>query len=529
MPDWYERKDQRLYICNEESYGQPRGESAAWTKISASSTYPQRLNIIPEGIDVPIPTIQKLKKYDISSFKYPSNIVSGNIEPVTFSIEMELQRPVFLAYAVGSAVSTMQNLRGGTTDGVTTAGTATFTSATGGLDDTIAGDILHILDKSDRGYYEVLRVESATELTLKNANFNGETACTFEVYDAFKHVITEELGTNAESFTLHIEIPNDDDGSNLDSGDDGVTTVSTKTFSVVGEAFQTKGVTAGDILTMSDGDDAGTYEIKSVDSETQLTVYAEADFLGDTAITYSINEPDNRMAYDLFGCVVEEYKLTISKGNGTIKETVSISSPACDTSANILTVPPNSILFDDVYVFANLTEKTDTEDWQLLQEAYASRRPDSTETVTLTIKNNFSFKGDLGYRGMVYAIPTKRNVTLDIGGYISEKNLMTYWEKTWNQANNRPDDALGNLNSVIYLYMNANKYIKIPISNLTVDAFSTNFITIDEGIKRADITLTEAPPPAAAGDKMFYEIADSEDGIIIYDQFSEDMYHHEIP
>ncbi|OYT63035.1 hypothetical protein B6U67_03770 [Methanosarcinales archaeon ex4484_138] len=60
--------------------------------------------------------------------------------------------------------------------------------------------------------------------------------------------------------------------SRIQTGTDGATTASSAVFTSSSATFQTNGVQAGDHLTITSGSDTGTYEIQSVDSETQVTL-----------------------------------------------------------------------------------------------------------------------------------------------------------------------------------------------------------------------------------------------------------------
>jgi len=75
------------------------------------------------------------------------------------------------------------------------------------------------------------------------------------------------------------------------TGSDGATTISTGTFTSSSATFQTDGVEPGDVLWLYSGcddEDRKFWLIKSVDSETQLTVYGNFSAT-DTNITYYIN------------------------------------------------------------------------------------------------------------------------------------------------------------------------------------------------------------------------------------------------
>jgi len=77
-----------------------------------------------------------------------------------------------------------------------------------------------------------------------------------------------------------------------DNGTSGVTTIATNTFSEAAQNFATT-VAVGDILTITDGSDAGVYDVLTVESDTELTVnYANRSvapvFSGSTSATWTV-------------------------------------------------------------------------------------------------------------------------------------------------------------------------------------------------------------------------------------------------
>ena len=81
--------------------------------------------------------------------------------------------------------------------------------------------------------------------------------------------------------------------NSLSSGTDGITTVSTGTFTnTAATDFAAAGVVAGDVLYLSTGTDAGYYEITDVTTVTITVDTNNADFTtfaGDTAITFNVH------------------------------------------------------------------------------------------------------------------------------------------------------------------------------------------------------------------------------------------------
>ncbi|MHA1795228.1 MAG: hypothetical protein ACTSUK_03890 [Promethearchaeota archaeon] len=449
MANFYPRQYQKVYIVNEESYGKPRGETSQWSPVSSNNSYVRRLNIIPEGVEIPTPSVQKIKKYDISDAKHPSTVVDGNIEPVTFTMDLELQYPVFLAYAVGTATTSKQTLESGT-NGSSSSGTRTFNCDSGSdLSSVQAGDLLRITAGDDQGDYVIASVDDDNDqVTIEDVHgtFSGSSGVSWEIV-YYKHTISEDLGASPKSFTLHCEQKEPSGSSNI--------------------------------------------------------------------------------YYDLLGCVVQEYTLKINRDNGTVRETVTIASPYCITSwdsnpAVAISSDPDKIYLD-VYTWNNLTEETNK---YLIMEGSTDKTPDSILDVELTITNTVNFLPDLSKRFMVDVAFATREVSLRISGYITNRDLMNYWQETWDSVNNRPTSASGKINSVIYLKRNSHSYIQIPIANWIITDHSCSFISIDEGIKGADISFSDAVPPSGASGKIFYDLNASSDGIIVADILDSTYYHN---
>lgn len=76
------------------------------------------------------------------------------------------------------------------------------------------------------------------------------------------------------------------------SGSNGSKTINQATFTSAGATFQAAGVAAGDTLNITSGSEQGYYTILSVDSETQVTIAADAEFTTwtstESSLTFSI-------------------------------------------------------------------------------------------------------------------------------------------------------------------------------------------------------------------------------------------------
>ena len=87
----------------------------------------------------------------------------------------------------------------------------------------------------------------------------------------------------------------------------GITVNGTKQFTSSGVTFQTDGIAQYDILFIKEGEFRGTYVIDSVDSETQLTLIASANFTAEANLTYEI------WTADIFTGTVDEQDFSKTK------------------------------------------------------------------------------------------------------------------------------------------------------------------------------------------------------------------------
>lgn len=173
--------------------------------------------------------------------------------------------------------SVTRTLTGTSDDGVTVAGSGTFTSAVSTFlaDGVRSGDALELTSGTQTGFYHILEVVSETELTVSVADgsFVSESALTF-------NVLTKTIIQQSTDGVL----------ANVD-GDTGTLSSTTGGF--------TTGVSAGDVVVIdSPSGVAGYYDIISIDSDTQLTLNTEDQvFGGETAVTFDVNKAGMYLQY----------------------------------------------------------------------------------------------------------------------------------------------------------------------------------------------------------------------------------------
>ena len=74
---------QKIYFQREGStYGKvydPESDQTAFTAVTATYAHWRKLDIVEDTFELPIPFIEKIKKYDLDAAKHPSAIIDGNI------------------------------------------------------------------------------------------------------------------------------------------------------------------------------------------------------------------------------------------------------------------------------------------------------------------------------------------------------------------------------------------------------------------------------------------------------------------
>ncbi len=176
------------------------------------------------------------------------------------------------------AATTTKTLSGAQTDGVATAGTGTFTSATAAFstNNVRIGDVLQITAGADVGYYHIIEIVSDTEITISIADgaFSGGASQTFQV------------------LTSDIILPRTDGSISDIDGSTGQLVSATGGFS------GTIGV--GDLLVITEAASVyrGVYKVSSVTNDTTLVIETGDQNFGTASnIDFYIKEPGMSLQY----------------------------------------------------------------------------------------------------------------------------------------------------------------------------------------------------------------------------------------
>jgi len=221
--------------------------------------------------------------------------------------------------------------------------------------------------------------------------------------------------------------------------------------------------------------------------------------------------------FDLFGCIVNDYTLSLKRDDSAIRQSVGIMSPIFAVG-NALSSPIGEWAVEP-FTWKDI-DTTNT----YLKIGATDYMPPSVNSMSIQIVNNVSFIGALGDDAGAYAINGKRDVILTIDGYIDDKTLFDFWRDLWDNENGYLTTAGGRMCYRLYLKKggDANDYIDLNLYNLVMTGFNHHFSTADESIKGVTMEFKCATPSPTK--KQFRTQADAA-GLIIKDDNDNEVYH----
>ena len=479
--DFYEEVDQKVYMVRESSFLTPY----LGTKVTAlTATYPYLIPvpIIADGFEYDLPRRLKEKLYGIGGGKHPMAIVNTKQEPVTFTIETKMQTAQFLSYAIASGAA----------------------SSVASHTDAHEGTITCVADSSDSLDGTYFLIESI------DAEGNGEMYCVW--------IDTDDSGTTYPGPT---EIPEANRIEVSQSGGyDSATTISTDAnATAVGGSVELALESIGITSSASEGvitwacDNAGAV-MAARDSGTAPTGFAFATTTNG-ASTHTISEGTGRdipsftlhieqnqdttaedYKFDLFGCVVNSYTMTIDYENGLVNESVEIMCPHYAVANRNTELPPQ---FDAVHVphaWVNLTEAASK---YLLMTGTTDVTPKVVTKSELKISNNVTMLPEIGYSYAQHVVAGKREVSLNIVGFADDSDRLTDYLDTWTNsstaATNYYTTTSARINSLIKLQRESTyDNFELAIYNWLIDSHSLKVFPIEDKIMGIDITLSDATP-----------------------------------
>ena len=469
----YDKSGQRLFFQRETDYGgvyDPESALTPFAVIAADYPHWRRFDKIPEGLDIVVPLIEKLKQFDISDSKHASAIFSGNIPEVDFAIDVSGQTLEFLVLALtGTSTGNKPTL---TSHGrkisqtITTVAKASITDGDYFLLDAVKDDdtIIHYLI-----WFDVTGGGSAPTVTGINASNRKEVAI--------------DGDTSAEDVADSIEAV-------LEALDEITTANNVASLITIVPAYE------GAVQPARDGAAATdfTFSVTTYGSSN----YAIPEALDYTTPSFTIHaEQRNATAeedivWDLFGCVIESISVSVSYDNKITTASVTFKCPyALENTNGRCTNEPPLKRIDSFPTMSSLKESAAN---YLIQEGTTDRTPETVNTANLTITNNITFRSDLEKAYGIIAVAGKRDITLNIIGLTGEKELFTYWQGAYKASGDDwiPTSASGLLNTKFKLERDATyDYILISIRNWLLLEHNFHFMSVDEAVKSVDMTFED--------------------------------------
>ena len=467
MTNFYDQYLVNVSIIREENAGVRAfryGPSGKDTQIATGVTMYNLPVIMRDSIDVPMPIREREEYHGIGSGKYPSKIVNKSAEPVSFTIEGPLQIGTFLGYAIGE----------------------TYTSTATQVQITRVDCLADVTSSLNNKYFVVY-----DGTTAYGPWFNVGAAGS-DPTGAGITGIEITIAANATAATVAAAI-NTDVGGHANF---------TCTYTATEEHIEIKSVTTG---TMSDAYDTDTnFRVFTLEQGADATSanYAHRiqELITNELESFSMHVEmrnttgaQNRF-YDLFGCVVNSLELEMNKATGTI--TCRADIMAASWIAGIAATTKIGELTVEAFTWADLVT-TGTTGYRLLDENHAEKAPEAIERLLLRINNNVTMRGTVGDPYVLFPVAGKREVSIDITGFIQTKTLYDYWKGTFNNVNNYMNAASSKMSAHLILQKTAKTdLINIFIYNiyLPTDGHNLQIQSIDDSIKAVELKLRCAQP-----------------------------------
>lgn len=507
--DFYQEISQRLFMVDEHTYGEhydPESSHSAWTAITAAFPHIIPLNIITDSFDYTIPRRLKEKIYAIGGGKHPAMIVDTVQDPQEISFETKMQHPLFMAYAVGDSADTTGAQAEVT---VITFATVTDSAAQGKYflinsidasgEDHWAFWVSVVGDDTGKPTIEGLATANIYKMDLSGAvdptNPTGAELAT--AFTTSADAADAYFGTPATTSAAVRTVTGVSNGAIRDCRDSGVDPLG------ITVSITTQGATKHTI--------------------TESTGYAMPSFtfhIEQRNVAYSGSAYLEDVIIDLFGCVVTDCEITVDYADKIVKEAVTFKSPHY-AIGNRLTNPPSFIEYIEPYTWAQYTEAASN---YLLMEGTTDKTPEIVTKTSLKVTNDVEFLPGIGVNYATTVINKKRDVSLNIIGFESDKDALDFFLDTWDDVGQRYDTPSGKLNTVFKMTRTTTyDLFEIHVYNWLIEEYNNHLFNIDEGIKGVDVTLTDAVPYT---DKRIIVTAAGNAGFIITDYLSDTCYQN---
>lgn len=463
---YYDQKDQTISMANEATF---RTTASGKDTAIAAGVTTYALPILVESADIPIPIRVREEFHGVGSGKYPSKIINKSTEPIDITLEGPLLLGTFLSYAVGQS----------------------YTSTAAQAEITYVECVADVADSLDETYFTIYDGTNDYDVWMDANEDNtwtndpgGQAGGKIEV-DFATNATAETVATavaaavNADAkFTatvdpassIRVKITSADSEKHTDAHDGTDATAGGTGFRIyVGE----QGVSASEL--------AHRFEENANYALDSFTLHVEQRASGQNIL------------FDVIGCVVDNIELIFEKDEGFVNCKVGIK--AAGYVPGVAQTSPPSELAIEPFVWNNLDNSTSTSQYIFLSENNTERAPSAIERITLTVNNNVEMKPFIGDDTCDLAVSTKREIELNVVGFIENKNLWDYWRGVFNNANEYMDSASTKLSALLRLNRTAGTdVLTVFINNLYLNEHDSHIQSIDESIKAVDMTLRCAQP-----------------------------------
>lgn len=454
---FYDQKDQTISMANESAF-RTTGSGKDTAIAAGVATY--GLPILVTNADIPIPIRVREEIHGVGSGKYPSKIINKTNEPINFTLEGPMLLGTFLSYAVGQS----------------------YTSTAAQPEITRVDCIADVAGSLNNKYFVIY--DGATDYGVWLDVDNGGSDPT----GAGITGIEVDISANDTAATIAAAI------NTTVGGHAEFTTTYTATQDHI-EIYPTGGVVAE-----IDAYDVDTdFRVFVIEQGTPATTLAHrflenADYQMDSFTVHVEQRLSGQdILYDMIGCVVDTLDIEFNKDAGTVNCSVGIKA-AGYVAGTAQTTPPAELAVEP-FVWGDLDNSTKTSWYRLLDEQGTERAPTSIESIKLTINNNVEFVPGIGDPIGAYAKSGKREILLNIVGFIENKTLYDYWRGTFDNANERMNSASSKMSGLIRLERTAiTDVLTIFLHNIYLAEHDCHIQSIDESIKAVDMTLRAAQP-----------------------------------
>jgi hypothetical protein len=460
---FYQQKDQKVLMFPETTtYLTPLNG----TIVTANpATYPwySRINIIKDGMDWDMPIQLKEKIWDIGAGKHPSHIINTIYEPIEFTIETEMVDARFMALATGATSS---------------AGTqAAIQVITCGATSTI----------SQGDYFLIYCIDGSGHVICNAVWFDIDAAGTGapSITGATNIEVDITTGLTAGEVGDALQAKMDAEG-NYGATDDnaGVVTITNAANGAVPKAYDSGAAPT-----------AFTFSVTTYGASTQTVTEATTTTLQSFGLHIECNNATDTedIVVDLHGCIVKGYEVNIDYANKTIKESVTIGCPYYTIGAISTNPPPKRTI--NPHLWQDVVEVASTQ--HLIMLGTTDKTPKIVNKAALKIENEVDWQPEIGTAYAMYPVSGKRNVSLNLVGFIQKDDLWEYWYDTWDDANGYYTNAGAKLNTQLRVQRTATYDLwEISVVNWLIETYNLRLFTIDDKILGIDITFTGATPDA---------------------------------